>query len=108
MIITDTKYDDLDILQLYPQELKEDKGEFDAVFVNLNKSMMETSDELLAKFILYILDKIKVGGLVFIPKTTYEYMPNGRTGAEALVKALDLKIELSLYNFPKMLIAPKR
>ena len=108
MIITDTKYDDLDILQLYPQELKEDKGEFDAVFVNLNKSMMETSDELIAKFILDILDKIKVGGLVFIPKTTYEYMPNGRTGAEALVKALDLKIELPLYNFPKMLIASKR
>ena len=34
-----------------------------------------------------ILDKVKFGDLVFIPNTTYDYMPNSRLGAEALVKS---------------------
>ena len=108
LMITDAIYEDLDILQIPPEKLNETKGEYDSVFVNITDSMADKSDEEKAKFILDTFDRIKVGGLAFIPKTTYDYMPNGRIGAEALIKALDLKIELPLHQFPKMIIASKR
>ena len=69
--------------------------------------MGNVSDETRARFILDTFNRIKVGGLLFIPKNTYDSMPNGRIGAEALVKALDFEIELPLHKFPKMLIASK-
>lgn len=108
LLITDYIYDNLDIVQVSPKELKEVNGQFDSVVINLNKSIADHEDDMIAKFVLDTFDKIKVGGLVFIPKTTYDAMPSGRLGAEALVKVLNLKIELPLHNFQKILIASKR
>lgn len=108
LLITDHIYDNLDILQITPQELNEINGEFDSIVINLNKSVVGTKDDEIVKFVLDTFDRIKVGGLVFIPKTTYDAMPSGRLGAEALVKVLNLKIELPVHNYPKILIASKR
>lgn len=110
LIITDTLYEDLDIdiMQSSPQGLKEINGKFDVVFLNLNKSLKMHKDDKIAEFILNSFDRIKKGGFIVIPKSTYDTMPNGRLGAEALVKTLDLKIQLPLHNLPKMLIASKR
>ena len=108
LFITDTIYDDLKVAQVSPQELKGINGEFDTVIVNLNKSISSTNDDLTVAFILNTFDRIKVGGLIILPESTFEVLPNGRLGAEALVKTLDLKIELPLHRFPKMLIASKR
>ena len=41
-------------------------------------------------------------------KTTYDHIPNGRLGAEALVKFMNFKIELPVHKLPRMLIASKR
>ncbi len=57
---------------------------------------------------LNIIDKVKVGGFIFIPHSSYQYLPNERIGAEALVKALGLKLELPLQDFKKVTIASKR
>ncbi|WP_458454892.1 ATP-grasp domain-containing protein [Methanobrevibacter sp.] len=108
LLITDTIYDDLNATQITPQQLKETEGKFDTVIVNLNDSLIEYSDEIEVSFILNTLDRIKNGGLLIIPQSTFKLMPNGRIGAEALVKTLDLKIELPLHQYPKMLIASKR
>ena len=108
LLITDHIYENLDILQVTPQKLKEIEGEFDSIVINLNKSIVDKEDDIIVRFVLNAFDRIKVGGLVFIPKTTYDAMPSGRLGAESLVKVLDLKIELPLHNFPKILIASKR
>ena len=108
LLITDSIYDDLDTIQVTPAELKGIKGEFDLVIVNLNKSLLEESDDAIASFILNTFDKIRIGGLLIIPKETYDAMPSGRLGAEALVKTLNLRIQLPLHNFPKMLIASKK
>lgn len=104
---SDTIYDDLNIIQAIPKELNEIKGKFDEVIVNLNKSLSIYNDDRITNFILNTFDRIKEGGLIIIPESTYEFLPNGRIGAEALIKTLDLKIELSLHQFPKMLIASK-
>ena len=69
---------------------------------------MDESDEEIAALILKTFKKVKVGGGIFIPKTTYDYIPNGRLGAEALVKFMNFKIELPVHKLPRMLIASKR
>lgn len=108
LLITDHIYDNLDILQVSPQRLDEITGEFDSVVINLNKSILEKNDDAMAQFVLDTFERLKVGGLIFIPKTTYDALPSGRLGAEALVKVLNFKIELPLHKFSKILIASKR
>ena len=108
LLITDYIYDDLDILQITPQKLNEINGEFDSIVINLNKSIVGSRDDEIVKFVLDTFDRIKSGGLVFIPKTTYDAMPSGRLGVEALVRALALKIELPIHNYARILIASKR
>ena len=108
LLITDTLYEDLDGLQVYPQKLNEVNGKFDVVVLNLNKSFARNKDIVIAEFILNSFEKVNEGGLIVIPKSTYDTIPNGRLGAEALVKSLDLKIQLPLHNFPKMIMASKR
>lgn len=108
LLITDYIYDDLDILQITPQKLNEINGEFDSIVINLNKSIVGSRDDEIVKFVLDTFDRIKSGGLVFIPKTTYDAMPSGGLGAEALVRALALKIELPIHNYARILIASKR
>lgn len=108
LMLTDKPYDDMDIKQITPQELKNINSEYDSVVINVNKSVVDTSDDVIVKFVLDLIDKIKVGGKIFIPKSTYDALPSGRLGVESLVKLLGLKIELPLHNFPKILIASKR
>jgi hypothetical protein len=64
-------------------------------------------DEIVFLF-LRIIDKVKIGGLIFIPEFNYQYIPHGRLGAEALIQVLGLNIELPLHGFGKMVIASKR
>lgn len=108
LLITDTLYDELYISQVTPPELKEVNGEFDTVIVDLNESFTQHNDEVIVEFILNTFNRIKEGGLIIIPESTFNMMPNGRIGAEALVKTLNLKIEIPLHQFPKMLIGSKR
>lgn len=108
LLVTDTFFDDLSIVQTDAGGLDKIDGEFDCVLLNLNKSIMNESDEKIAALLLKTFKMVKVGGGIFIPKTTYDYIPNGRLGAEALVKFLNFKIELPVHKLPRMLIATKR
>ena len=108
LLISDTIYDDLNVTQVMPEELKEINGKYGVVIVNLNKSLTGHKDDQVAKFILNTFDRIKERGIIIIPKATYDTMPNGRLGAEALLRTLNLKIELPIHQLPKMLIASKR
>ncbi len=107
LLISDTIFDELNVTQVLPEELGEINGKYGVVIVNLNKSITGHKDDEVAKFILNTFDRIKEGGIIIIPKATYDAMPNGRLGAEALLRTLDLKIELPIHQLPKMLIASK-
>ena len=50
---------------------------------------------------------VKKGGLVFIPESTYQYVNNGRIGVEALIKVLDLEIQMPLHDINGVIIARK-
>ena len=108
LLVTEEKFDDVNTVQVTYDELDEVKGNFDCVVVNLNESLLDKKDDLVAGLFLKIFNKVKISGLIFIPKNTYDYLPNERRGAEALVRALDFKIELPSHHFPHMLIASKR
>ena len=108
LFVTDQKLDDADFLQVYPNEIDDVKGEFNSVVVNLNKSIVDLRNDEIAYLFLRIIDRVKVGGIIVIPESTYQYVPHGRAGAEALIKVLDLRIELPLHNLGKMIIASQR
>ena len=108
LLVTENVFDDLMVSQVSADEIDGIKGNFDCVVINLNESIASMKDEEIAKLFLAIFDKVKFGGLIFIPKTTYDFMPNARLGAEALLKVLDFKIELPIHKMNRMVIASKR
>ena len=108
LLVTENVFDDLMVSQVSADEIDGIKGNFDCIVINLNESIACMKDEEIAKLFLAIFDKVKFGGLIFIPKTTYDFMPNARLGAEALLKVLDFKIELPIHKMNSMVIASKR
>ena len=108
LFVTDQFFDVDNVSQISVDEIDNVKGDFKCVIVNLNKSIMDKGDDYISYLFLKIIEKVKIGGLIFIPQSTYQYTPHGRTGAEALVKVLDLKLELPLHRLGKMVIASKK
>ena len=107
LLITDQPVYDVGILQVDLSDIGDVKGTFDFVLLNLNESFIRRSDEITVDIIFDIFSYIKVGGLIFIPDTTYKYVPGGRKGVEALVKSLNLKIEVPPYGMKNAVIASK-
>ena len=108
LFVTDQFVDGIDILQVNCDDLDDVKGDFDLIFINLNRSLVDKSEVEKVKILLNIFSKIKVGGIIFIPKNTYELMSNGRDGMEALIKVLDYKIELPPFHINDMILASRR
>ena len=108
LFVTDEKVDGQNLLQISPDEIDDIKGDFNCVVVNLNKSIINLKDGEMSFLFLKIINRVKRGGFIVIPESTYQYAPHGRISAEALIRVLDLRIELPLHNLGKMLIASKR
>lgn len=108
LFVTDEQIDDSHLLQISPDEIDNIKGDFNCVVVNLNKSIVDLKDDEMSYLFLKIIDRVKVGGLIIIPESTYQYAPHGRVSVEALIKVLDLKIEMPLHHITKSVIASKR
>lgn len=107
ILITDQFLDDVKMLQVGLDDIKNVNGEFDFVIVNLNKSFIENNSEITVDIVFDILSFIKVRGYVFIPKTTYDFIPGGRKGIEALIKSLNLRIIVPPYRMKNVVIASK-
>ncbi|MBQ2666759.1 ATP-grasp domain-containing protein [Methanobrevibacter sp.] len=108
LFITDETIPDIDVLQISPDKLGNIRSEFDYIIVNLNESMIKNSTGDLVNILLDSFDKIKAGGLILIPKSTYKLFTNERRGVEALIKLLNLKIELPPYGMENIIIASKK
>ena len=107
LFVTDQVFDDVDAFQIPLDKVDEIHGDFNCVVVNLNKSMIGKKDDIIAYEFLKIINKVRPGGIIIIPETTYRYTPHGRVGAEALIKVLDLKLELPLHNLNRAVIASR-
>ncbi|AMD17318.1 hypothetical protein TL18_04335 [Methanobrevibacter sp. YE315] len=108
LFITDEYFEDIDILQVSPDSLNDIGSEFDYVILNLNESMVKNDTETLIKILLSSIEKVKTSGTIIIPKSTYQHFNSGRKGVEALIKLLDLKIELPPYKIKNTIVASKR
>ena len=82
-------------------------NDFDTVIIDLDESLIGKDDYQISLLILDIINKVKVGGIIAIPQKTYQYIAGGRNGMEALVKALNLRIELPLYGVKNVIFASK-
>ena len=107
LLISDQILSDVEITQVGLEGVKDVGGQFDFVIVNLNRSFLEKSDYLTIDIIFDIFSFIKVNGFIFIPETTCRYIPGGRKGIEALLKAMQLKIEVPPYGIKQGVIASK-
>ena len=107
LFVTDQFGDDIDIFQIDYSKINDVKGNFDFVLVNLNKSLIDKNEADKVKIILDALLKVKTGGLIFVPKNTYQLMSSGRKGIEALIKVLGYKIELPPHDIRDIIIASK-
>ncbi|WP_407377529.1 ATP-grasp domain-containing protein [Methanobrevibacter sp.] len=107
ILITDQFLDGINMLQVGLEDIKNVNGKFDFVVVNLNKSFIEKNSLITVDIVFDILSFIKVNGYVFIPKTTYDFIPGGRKGIEALIKSLNLKIVVPPYRMKNVVIASK-
>ncbi|WP_407414431.1 ATP-grasp domain-containing protein [Methanobrevibacter sp.] len=108
LLVTDQFVDNIDTFQINNDKIHELNGNFDFIIVNLNKSLVGETEANKAKMILDIFSKIKVGGVILIPKNTYQFLISGRSGMEALIKVLGYKVELPPYDVEEVIIASKR
>ena len=107
LLITDQIIDNLDIIQVGLDDLDTVNGEFDYVIVNLNKSLINKRQDITVSVILNILSDIRVGGMVCVPETTFNYLPSKRKGIESLMKTLNLRIEVPPYGINAGVIASR-
>ena len=107
LFVTDQFVDDISILQINHEQIGDVGGKFDSIIINLNKSLIDKSEEEKVNIVLNIFSKLRTGGMIFIPKNTYQFAMSGRKGMEALLKVLDYKIELPPYNIKEVIIASK-
>ena len=107
LFVTDQFGDDIDILQIEYNKLNDIKGNFDFVVVNLNKSLLNKNEAEKVEIIFDAILKVKSGGLIFVPKNTYQQLLSGRKGIEALVKVLNYKIELPPHYIQEVIIASR-
>ena len=107
LLITDQFLDNANMMQIGKDEIYDINGEFDYVIVNLNKSLVNMNQFEVIELIFKIFSDIKVGGIVFIPESTCDYIPGKRKGIEAILKTLDLIIEVPPYGINKGVIATK-
>ena len=108
LFVTDQHIIKSDVLQVSPDELETIESKFDYVIINLNRSVVENKPDTLVKILLDSFEKVKTGGIIVIPKSTYQLLSSGRKGVEALIKLLDLKIELPPYKIKDTIVASKR
>ena len=107
LFVTDQFCEDVDIYQISQEKIKDLKGNFDYIIINLNKSLIDKNEAEKVKIILNAFLKVKSGGYLFVPKNTYQLMSSGRKGIEALIKVLDYNIELPPYYIYDVIIASK-
>lgn len=107
LLITDQFLDNTNMIQIGKDEIHDINGEFDYVIVNLNKSLINMHQFKVIELIFNIFLNIKVGGMVFIPESTCDYIPGKRKGIEAILKTLDLIIEVPPYGINTGVIATR-
>ena len=106
LLVTDQKLHDT-YMQANLDELKCIKGKYECIIINLNKSLAQMKEDEIVRVFLEIFTKVKVGGYIFIPETTYKHIKSKRRGMEALLKIQNIRLELPPQGFDGIIVASK-
>ena len=107
LLITDQDINGINILQITLENIRELHGRFDCIIINLNKSLISMNNEQAVKLLIELFSYVKIGGLIFIPKSTYDYLPGGRKGIEAIIRNSNFNIEVPPFGVKNAVIASK-
>ncbi|MBO4336982.1 MAG: hypothetical protein J5842_02815, partial [Lachnospiraceae bacterium] len=90
------------IQMVTPQTIDEAHKGFDCVIIGYQLSFIGLNESSCLDLVFKTMDKVKPGGRVIIPKSTYEYLSYKREGAELLMRIKGLAIQAppaGLYNY---------
>ena len=90
-----------------PETLDDAHMGFDHVIIAYQKSLLTITDPACLKLIFDTMDKVRPGGRVIIPKSTYRYMAYEREGAEMLMLVNDLNITAPIPGQKDLVIGVK-
>ena len=78
---------------------------YENAIIDLNRPESFVDAESVIELIFKLLGKVRPGGRVLIPESTYCHLPYGATGMEILLHAKGLRIEAPLAGKGRMMIA---
>lgn len=87
------------------QNLNRFYDSFDQGILDLTKPESFIDLESTVERIFTFTDKIKEGGRIIIPESTYANLPYGIEGMEILLKVVGLRIEFPIYGDGNVLVA---
>ena len=108
LLVTDQFIEECPMLQTAYGKIDNIRGNFDFILINLNKNFIYLRGSEQVKIILDIFSRVKAGGIIMIPKNTYDLLIGGRKGMEALLKVLDYRIELPSSGVKEIIFASKK
>ena len=104
----DDNNDRKEVFRISADKLNTIKSKFDCIIVDLSKTLINKKADSQAALILNITDYIKNGGVIFIPPSTYKYLPKDRLGTEVLLTSAGLTLEMPFNNLEGFVLASKR
>ena len=109
LVVSDNDNNDREeVFKISADKLNTLKSKFDCIIVDLNKTLINKKADSQAALILNITDYIKNGGVIFIPPSTYKYLPESRLGTEVLLTSAGLTLEMPVNELDGFVLASKR
>ena len=105
LIFSDTLEDYPGVAVVKTNTLMAAYDSYDQGILDLSDSKSYVDLESIIQQIFVFMDKIRVGGKIFIPPSTYCHLPYGIEGMEILLKVSGLLIELPMSEAPDLLVA---
>ena len=87
--------------------LKDAYDSFEQGILDLSRPGSFSDLESVIQEILIFTEKIRPGGRILVPESTYAHLPYGIEGMEILLKVAGLRIEMPMSDNKSLLIASK-
>ena len=105
LVFSDTETEAPGAVVVGSDELPAAYDSYDNVILDLCRPETFSDTESVFQQIFTFLSKVRIGGRVLIPQSTYCHLPYGDIGMEILLRARGLQIEAPLAGKGKMIIA---
>ena len=105
LVFSDTQTDVSGAFVVNAESLSSAYGCYNNILLDLSRPDTFADAESVIQQIFLFLDKVREGGRVLIPQSTYCHLPYGETGMEILLHIRNLHIEAPLASKGRLIIA---